>query len=516
MNQWEEPETDATPTLFKVAVVDIGSNSVRVVVYNGFDRFAIPVFNEKVLCGLGRGLGQSGRLNPEGREMAKEVASRYIQILKGLQVEKTHVLATAAIRDAKDGAEFVRELENGGRDRLGFKRNLSVPINVISGDEEARLAAQGVIYSIYNPSGVAGDLGGGSLELINFTNGRPGDRCSLPLGHFRLIDACDEDAEEAVKFTEKSLKKTDFVKKLHGRDFFAVGGGFRTLAKMLITENKFPVRVLHNYRTNPEAALKLCNRLLSVKKVNAADFPGLVSEREDTIQYSAAVLKSIIELGEPDGIVFSAAGVREGYLFSLLSEKERMVDPLVASSAYLAKVSGCNMEYGYALHKWLKKALPDVAANYGRLLAAVAILSEIGWAEHPEYRSEFAFDRAIEYPLIGIEHSERVMLALALYHRHKTKLRTYFADIADTVLSKEGIKLATIMGLCVAIAGKISRGGVLPLSQVALTVSQKKIVVEEKECGGFAYLEGDALRKLKKLATYLDLPIEAVEKSKLV
>ncbi len=486
-----------------VAIIDIGSNSVRLVVYETLSRHLTPLFNEKVLCALGKGLSGSGKLNPKGRLMARHAVSDFVMILKSIGINNVHALATAAVRDASDGADLVRELENGGGGYLGLKTALGVSIQVISGEREAEYGAYGVIGSIHQPSGVVGDLGGGSLELVRVMDGSITSRDSIPIGHFRIMEEAEGKPKNALKVLEKKLKNEQALKFLNGRKFYAVGGGFRAIAKVHTAITGYPIRVVHNYMADPYSLAGMLASLVEADKLDQAKFPGLPEEREETIQYSAAVLLKIIELGSPESIIFSAAGVREGYMYSLLKGQERGADALWASARYLAAMSRLNPEYAAALREWLMESLGSMANGNERLITAAAELSEISWSEHPDYRAEFAFQRIIEYPLTGITHPERLMLGLMLFHRYKSKPKKYFNEMAKTLLKDEQIKSAAIIGLLMAFAGKYSRADASALNSIKLRITGGKLELSERKAGAYALIKGDAGKKLDKLADLL-------------
>ena len=161
-----------------VAVIDIGSNSLRLVVYDAPRRAAHTLLNEKVMCGLGRGLERTGRLNPEGVVQAKANLQRFVALARAAGAARIDVLATAAVRDAEDGADFVNDVE----------KRLSIRVRVLPGAEEGRLSALGVLAGIPDAAGVVGDLGGGSIELAAIGNGRVGSVATLPIGPLRLIE----------------------------------------------------------------------------------------------------------------------------------------------------------------------------------------------------------------------------------------------------------------------------------------------------------------------------------------
>ena len=162
--------------LSRVGVVDVGSNSVRMVVFDGAARSPAYFYNEKVMCGLGLGLAETGRLNPRGRERALAALRRFALLAEGMNMAPLTVVATAAVREAADGQEFSNEV----------LRETGLRLWVISGDEEARLSAQGVLLGWPDAKGIVCDIGGSSMELAQVGGGKVGARATSPLGPFRL------------------------------------------------------------------------------------------------------------------------------------------------------------------------------------------------------------------------------------------------------------------------------------------------------------------------------------------
>ena len=159
-----------------VAVIDIGSNSVRLVVYRLEGRAIWTVYNEKVLAGLGSELLETGRLSIGGVEDAMTALRRFSALLDASKPSELFVAATAAVREAADGETFV----------LRVMAETGLAVRVLTGAEEARYAALGVLAGTPSASGLVGDLGGASLELTRIDEGQAGDGITLPLGAFNL------------------------------------------------------------------------------------------------------------------------------------------------------------------------------------------------------------------------------------------------------------------------------------------------------------------------------------------
>src|SRR5918998_5198028 len=180
-----------------VAIVDIGSNSIRLVVYDGLDRIPSVIFNEKVMAGLGESLSQSGALSEASQDRAVAALRRFALLAKQMGVKRARVVATAAVRDASNGAAFLKRVR-----ATGFKPE------VLSGEQEAMMAGQGVLSGIPEADGIVGDLGGGSLELVDVADGTVRNKASLPFGVLRL-DGAGAKGEKAVqKELQKALRDT--------------------------------------------------------------------------------------------------------------------------------------------------------------------------------------------------------------------------------------------------------------------------------------------------------------------
>ncbi|MGR3491100.1 MAG: Ppx/GppA phosphatase family protein, partial [Shimia sp.] len=154
--------------LKRVGVIDVGSNSIRLVIFDGAARSPAYFFNEKVMAGLGVGLGETGHLNPEGRKRGLDALARFAAVARAAEVSHISTVATAAVREASDGPAFVKEVE----EQTGLK------LWVIDGREEARLSAQGVLLGWPGSYGLICDIGGSSMELAEIREGRVGKRAT--------------------------------------------------------------------------------------------------------------------------------------------------------------------------------------------------------------------------------------------------------------------------------------------------------------------------------------------------
>ncbi len=423
-----------------LAVIDIGSNSVRLVVYEGVARSPTILFNEKMMAGLGRGIVSTGRLDDEAVRRAVEELRRFRALAEQAGAVSLHVIATAAAREADNGVEFVRRAEE----------ILGVPIQVLSGREEAGFSAQGVISAFHSPDGIAGDLGGGSLELVDVAGEAIGEGITLPLGGLRLQEMAKDSPAAAARIAREELRRATFLDQGRDRTFYCVGGTWRNLARLHMIATGYALPVMNHYE------LPLADMGAFLRQVAGGDLaqiPGIkrISKtRRALLPYGAVVLREIIDAMQPRNIVVSAFGVREGYLYSLLSEKERQRDPLISAAEELAILRARSVTHARELAAWTDEAFAtfgieetDDDARYRR---AACLLADIGWRAHPEYRGTQSLNIIAHASFIGIDHPGRAFIALANLFRHEG---IYEDDVSPAMKALAGprhLERARILG----------------------------------------------------------------------
>lgn len=465
----------------KVGILDIGSNSVRLVIYDGMKRAPLPVFNEKALCELGKDVAKTGRLNPQGLAMARECIARFLVMARVMDVVELHILATAAIRDAGDGKEFVREIEQ----EYGAK------VHIISGKQEARLAAKGVQASLYAPNGLVGDLGGGSFELVRVQDDKLYQQETLPLGALRLKNDSNDSITAAADYARQAYRRLPWLRSHPMETFYAVGGSFRSLAHAYLLQRGYPLEVLHAYEVKAADFLPFLRRFALMEEEAIATLPGASRKRAHSLPYAAVALAELVEHADIRRIVFSTAGIREGYLFDQLSPYLRQEDGLIACCVDLANQSGRLEGYARDLFNWMAPLFDKESEQERRLRFACCVLSEFAWRIHPQYRSEWMFTRIIQSSIIGVNHRERVLLANALYHRHvlKTPLRTKTLKLIST---RDKLWCQAI-GAALSVGFMLSGGmaGVLPKAPVTQTGGKLEVELPAE----FQSLLTETLRK---------------------
>jgi exopolyphosphatase/guanosine-5'-triphosphate,3'-diphosphate pyrophosphatase len=396
-----------------VAVVDIGSNSVRLVVYDGLRRAPTPIFNEKLLCGLGRGVATTGRLNEEGMARAFGALKRFRALARQIGAKEVYAVATAAAREAKNGEEFVDEAEGA----------LGANIDVLSGKEEARLSAMGVMAGISGADGLVGDLGGGSLELIDVSGGKIRQGITLPLGPLRLIDMSGSSIAKARDIIGEYLDSSPLVASLKGRTLYAVGGTWRNLARIHMGQTRYPLHVLHQYQVAREQARSVADLVAHLSVSSLKDIRTVSRSRSDTLPYGALVLEQLLGRSRAKDVVVSIYGLREGLLYSKLPKRKREADALLSSCWDFCCRYARSPDHELELIDWTDKLFShqsfEETPAEKRLRHAACLLADIGWRAHPDYRAERSLGMISQAAFVDIDHPGRVFLALTIFYRYE-------------------------------------------------------------------------------------------------
>lgn len=426
------------------AVVDIGSNSVRMVVFDRDDRSLEPIFNEKAMSGLGRDLLATGRLHAAGRTSALAILARFRLIAERLDVSSVRAVATAAAREAKDGAAFIVQAEAA----------LGAPIDVISGEEEGRLSALGVICGIAGADGVVGDLGGGSLELADIRNGEVGRCLSLPIGPLALGEVVGRRGESRRIQAGLEAAPAGLAK---GRALYIVGGAWRSLAKLYFERKRHPIRIINAFELPGPTARDFARSVGRTRPSGLAKLKGVSSRRRANTPYSARLLAQLIDRLKPERVVFSGYGLREGVEYEQMDERVRVRDPLLDHCRKLGLAGARAPFNGDRLAEWAVEAF-DMPPASERLIRAAAWLSDMSGADHPDYRGQHAAARALHLASAGVGHSERVFLAAAVYARYHGFGMESALGRAAALLSAEDRRQATALGMAFRLAHAIEPG----------------------------------------------------------
>lgn len=470
----DAPEAEPAAPQRPVAIVDIGSNSVRLVAYSGLERALTPIFNEKAMCGLGRGVVTTGRLSEDAVRKALAALRRFRLLCEIMEIDDVEVIATAAARDAVNGAAFLAAAgEAIGRE-----------ISLLSGRREAELSALGVISAIHEPDGVVGDLGGGSLELIDLHGGKMGEGVTLPLGGLALMDAASRSTRQAARIARKAIDEAAPLQRLKGRAFYAVGGTWRALARLHMRQRNYPLDMMHNYRIPTSEAAEFASLLERVDSEALADIAAVSTARRPLLAYGAIVLDEVIRKARPKEIVISAAGVREGLLYERLAPAERAQDPLVAAARELERAMARAPGYGDDLIAWTDAFIASSnlqeTEEEARLRHAACFLSDVSWRAHPDYRADQAMNVIANSAFVAIDHPGRAFLALVAALRHAGPDSEGALPVRG-LLSSRLLERARVLSAALRVAYLLSAAmpGLLP--RTPLVVEEGRLVLSLPE-----------------------------------
>jgi len=484
-------EQNRVHELEPIGVIDIGSNSVRLVVYEGAVRAPTPLFNEKVLCGLGRAIASTGKLGGDAVDRALAALVRFRSITRILEVKNVRAFATAAVREAEDGAEFIARAEKA----CGLR------IEVLSGEKEAKLVAQGIMMGFVEPDGIAGDLGGGSLELIDIASDRLKQASTLPVGGLRLIDATGNKIEKAQPLIDEAIAQVPWLVQGAGCPFYAVGGSWRAIARLHMEQTNYPLHVTHGYAIPTLEAIAFCEFLRKTKKLaGLAGIEELARARREVLPWGAFVLERLLKMLNPSEVIFSVFGIREGLIYSLLPAHERRKDPLLSFCAEYAGLRSRSVEHAWELCKWTDALFeppgPKETADERRLRYAACLISDIGWRAHPDYRGEQSLNLLAHAALAGIDHPGRIFIALATYYRHAGSGQEHPEDLSErlkALVSRRAQKRARIVAAAVRTAHMLSIGVPGVVDETPLSYEGDKLVLTIPRA--YAGLDGERLRR---------------------
>ena len=417
------------PGIAPVSVVDIGSNSIRLVIYEGMSRSPAILFNEKVMCGLGKGLAKTGRMDPASVERALAALHRFKALSWQARASTMFALATAAAREAQNGPDFIHQAEL----ILGQK------VRVLTGEEEAYFSALGIVSGFHDPDGIVGDLGGGSLELIDVAGAMIDRGITLPLGGIRLPEASGGSPAQARFVARKYLRTANLLKNGAGRAFYAVGGTWRAIGALHMEVQSYPLHMIQGYELGFADAMDFLTDIVTAKDQKDAAYAAISKGRRNLLPFGAVALQETIAIMKPSRVFFSAQGVREGFLYSLLPDREKARDPLIAAAGELAILRARSPEHARELAEWTGRMMPLFGIvetqEERRYREAACLLADISWRAHPDYRGLQALNLIAHGTFIGITHPGRAFIALTNYYR--------FEGLNDDAVSSSLAGIAT-------------------------------------------------------------------------
>lgn len=480
------------PMIRRRAIIDIGSNSVRLVIYDGPARAPFLLFNEKVSAGLGASLSETGRIEKAAMERGLGALARFALLVREMQVAEMRCIATAAVREATNGQKFVA----AARKRTGLD------IEILSGEAEGRAAGMGVISAIPYADGIVADLGGGSLELARVKGGMVHQVVSLPLGVLRLAAIRASGKMALSKYVAKALKAAGWADVEQALPLYLVGGSWRALAHLDMQLVQFPLPVIHHYTMAPERAATLARVTASIGKARVKKIPAISGSRIAALAPAAALLRVLVRQLGTSAMIVSAHGLREGLLYERLSEEERALDPLLVAAEAEGEAQGRFSGHGALIDQWIAPLFAQDAPHMARIRRAACLLGDVGWRANPDFRAERGLEIALHGNWVGLDAWGRVMLAQALYANFGGG--GGLAPGLDLLAGVEDLSRACQWGLAIRLAQRLSGGVAEPLRAADLQRDDAgiKLVLPHSHAG----LAGETVnRRLKNLGQAMGL-----------
>ena len=493
-----EPSNVLAATVYgkRYAVIDIGSNSIRLVVFDAVRRAPLPLFNEKILCGLGRSLHLTGRLDGDGVRQALVNLQRFAELVRAMGIGVVDCVATAAVRDAEDGADFVAEV----------KRTCKFDVRVLSGAEEAEFSALGVLAGVPDADGVVGDLGGGSLELVRIDQGEVLDQVTLPLGPLRLTAVSDGRKSRAREIIDESLAGVPWLSGLRGKTLYPVGGSWRALARVNMAQQNYPLRVIHRYRLRRSEIASVTSLVARQSRESLAALEGVSRRRLDFLPFGALLMGRVLKVLQPEQVEFSAYGLREGLLYSSLSPAGRAEDPLLSACQEIAERMSRFPAYGAEIVDWTSPLFPGETPEQAHLRHAACLLTDVGWRTHPDYRAEHAFNEVLRSPALHTGHDGRAFLALAVHARYTGRESSDLVRRIERLIDPVDVRRARTVGTAARLAETISGGVPGLIDRFTLQIAKKREVLKLRYQPRDERLVGEiVIKRFEALARVMDL-----------
>ena len=433
-------------------VIDIGSNSIRLVVYDGLNRAPFPRFNEKSMVALGAGMDADGCFSKDTISRALQAIRRLDAIAKAMQVKRVDVLA------------------------------------------------HGVIAGFYQPNGMIGDIGGGSLEVAEVFSDRVGERmCSMPLGALPVTAKMEEGYGTAKKWVDQILNE-NLPPMLTDPVFYAVGGGWRALARIHIAMTGQPINVVHGYEMSAKDLKSLAQTISQMSGDEVANLPDVPNRRIATLPASALVMARVLRKLMPESIAFSAYGLREGWLYQQLDTVEQYRDPLVEGAQDVGLPIARVPAFSEALSQWTADLFPGESQSEKRLRLAACALTDMAWREHEKIRATDCFLRLLQFPFIGLSHPERAFIAVAILARYDGKVDDMVKSTTAEYLTKNELRRAEILGRALLLGHRFSASvpAILHDSRLRIDADAIRLEIVNSESVPDSDAVQNRLRKLAK------------------
>ena len=421
--------------LKRIGIIDIGSNSIRLVVFDGPKRSPLYLYNEKVFFRLGlQSFGKKAFDNATLKAVSR-IINRYVAICRNMEINKIIMFGTSALREASNSDVLVEVI----------RKNTNISVDVISGEKEAFYAAQGILLGFPNAEGIICDLGGNSVEFANICK-RVVTECNSTLLGPLAINKLENKIENMDRYIRKQLLGAVNANTTKDKPFFLIGGSWRAIAKIHMQRTQYPLKIIQGYKVKSKKIKKTLEFIQDSSFITKYDEINISADRLELLPLSARLLEIIIDELQIKTLTFSSFGVREGFLYHNLSEAEKKKDPLIEAAKFFEKKETRFPNMSKHTFKWISPLYENLPRKTKRVILAATKLHDIAWIAHPDYKTEMCLELVTRSNISGLSHKERVFLAMILLFRHKAKPEKVFNSKLFKIVSKKKRKIALVIG----------------------------------------------------------------------
>ena len=476
----------------KISIIDIGSNSIRLVAYDRITRVPRLIYSEKVFCSLAKNLEIDNKIPKKNFKKTINAIKRFYKISLDIKSSELYIFATAAVREALNGPDIKDKIEE-----ITNKKMI-----ILSENDEITLSTQGLLSSFPSANGIMADLGGGSLEISLLENGVLKEYTSLKIGVVRLLNNFLLNNKNCLKKISNQLNSISWLKNNKNKNFYAIGGSFRSLAKVHIWSKKYPLSIIQGYTIDNRHLKQFLDLTSIIKPKTIKNIPDVDNERIKTIPVANLILKSLLDKISPKKIIFCSQGLREGFLYSLLPKEDKNIDPLIFVSKKMAKNFNNSFFDGELIFNWLTPIFQNENENFRRLRLSVSYLSELSyWHNFKDIECDYALNTILYYPFLSLTHEQRIFLGLTLYTACGGKINKPVIAKYIKLLKKDAINAACILGNGIKLAYLVSGGLYRNLRDYSLKVSNNDIflITSDKKIIKTSVKIKNTLKKISKL-----------------
>ena len=421
--------------LKRIGIIDIGSNSIRLVVFDGPKRSPLYLYNEKVFFRLGMQSFGKKAFDTGTLKAVSRIINRYVAICRNMEINKIIMFGTSALREASNSNVLVEVI----------RKKTNIGVDVISGEKEAFYAAQGILLGFPNAKGIICDLGGNSVEFANISKGVVAECNSVLLGPL-AINKLENKIENIDRYIRKQLLGAVNANTTKDKPFFLIGGSWRAIAKIHMQRTKYPLKIIQGYKVKSKKIKKTLEFIRDSSFITKYDEINISADRLELLPLSARLLEIIIDELQIKTLTFSSFGVREGFLYHNLSEAEKKKDPLIEAAKFFEKKETRFPNMSKHTFKWISPLYEHLPRKTKRVILAATKLHDIAWIAHPDYKMEMCLELVTRSNISGLSHKERVFLAMILLFRHKAKPEKVFNSKLFKIVSKKKRKIALVIG----------------------------------------------------------------------